>query len=135
MASQHSDTATTPAESPPASAISPVKADVIKRSTKRSAAKAKRSSAAAPKAEPATKPERTASSRKPSSKSGAVLKLLRSPKGATIEALMQATSWQAHSVRGFLSASVKKKLGLALISEVGKDEVRRYRIDASANAG
>ncbi|AZO05161.1 MULTISPECIES: hypothetical protein [unclassified Mesorhizobium] len=35
-------------------------------------------------------------------------------------------------MRGFLSAVVKKKLGLNLISDVGKDGVRRYRIDDSA---
>jgi hypothetical protein len=62
-------------------------------------------------------------------KTSIVLKKLNSPKGVTIEMLMDATAWQAHSVRGFLSAVVKKKLGLTLINEIGKDGVRRYRID------
>ena len=56
-------------------------------------------------------------------------KKLRNAKGVSIEQLMDATNWQAHSVRGFLSGRVKKKLGLTLISEVGKDSVRRYRTD------
>jgi hypothetical protein len=47
--------------------------------------------------------------------------------------LMEVTGWQAHSVRGFLSADVKKKLGLALVNEIGKDGLRRYRV-AAANA-
>jgi hypothetical protein len=41
---------------------------------------------------------------------------------------MKSTGWQAHSVRGFLSGTVRKRLGLALISEAG-DSGRRYRID------
>jgi hypothetical protein len=50
------------------------------------------------------------------------------PKGATVEMLMKALGWQAHSVRGFLSGTVKKKLGLELIRETGKDGRYRYRI-------
>ncbi|AWC21315.1 hypothetical protein CO731_00764 [Aminobacter sp. MSH1] len=62
-------------------------------------------------------------------KSDIVLKKLCLAKGATMETLMEVTGWQAHSVRGFLSGTVKKKLGLTLLSEAGKDGVRRYRID------
>lgn len=64
-----------------------------------------------------------------------VLKKLRLAKGATLDQLTEATGWQAHSVRGFLSGTVKKKLGHALTSEIGKDGVRRYRIDDFATAG
>lgn len=64
-----------------------------------------------------------------SNKTDLVLKRLRLSKGATIAMLMEATGWQAHSVRGFLSAVVRKKLALTLVSEVGKDGIRRYRID------
>lgn len=63
------------------------------------------------------------------SKTDLVLKKLRAVRGATIEMLMEATGWQAHSVRGFLSATVRKKLRLQLSSEVGKDGTRRYRIE------
>jgi hypothetical protein len=72
-----------------------------------------------------------------STKAGAVLKLVRRPKGASLAELTNATGWQAHSVRGFLSGTVKKKLGLNITSEGGKDGVRRYRLsvpDASAAA-
>jgi hypothetical protein len=69
-----------------------------------------------------------------STKAEAVLKKLKSGKGATIDALMEATGWQAHSIRGFLSGTVKKKLGLPLVSETGKDGVRRYRIADNAKA-
>ena len=65
-------------------------------------------------------------------KSENVVKKLRAAKGATIEQLMEVTGWQTHSVRGFLSGTVKKKLGHSLISDTGKDGVRRYRIDVTA---
>jgi hypothetical protein len=64
------------------------------------------------------------------SKHGTVLKLLRGNKGATIGELQKATGWQPHSVRGFLSCTVKKRLGLALKSEQGKSGERRYSITA-----
>jgi hypothetical protein len=57
-----------------------------------------------------------------------ILKKLRTAKGVSIDMLIAETGWQAHSVRGFLSAVVKKKLALDLVSESGKDGVRRYRI-------
>lgn len=62
------------------------------------------------------------------SKSDLVVKKLRGAKGVSLQQLADATGWQLHSVRGFLSATIRKKLGLNLVSDVGKDEVRRYRI-------
>ena len=80
------------------------------------------------------KPKAMPAARAAETKTSVVLKRLSSPKGATIEVLMEATSWQAHSVRGFLSAVVKKKLGLTLVNEIGKDGLRRYRIDDAGKA-
>ena len=57
-----------------------------------------------------------------------VITLLSRSSGASIEEIMQATTWQRHSVRGFLAGTVKKKLGLELASSKADDEVRRYRI-------
>jgi hypothetical protein len=65
------------------------------------------------------------------SKRNALLKLLRSNKGATIPELQKATGWQPHSVRGFLSGTVKKRLGLTLKSAPGKTGERRYSIAAN----
>jgi hypothetical protein len=62
------------------------------------------------------------------SKQDLVIQMLRRQPGVTIEDIMVKTGWQPHSVRGFFSGLVKKKLKLPLISEVGKDGVRRYHV-------
>jgi hypothetical protein len=68
----------------------------------------------------------------PTSKIEAITALLRRPKGASIEDLIKATGWQAHSVRGAISSAIKKKLGLNVTSQK-TDKVRLYRItDKSA---
>lgn len=64
-----------------------------------------------------------------------VLRMLRRKTGATIPAIMEATGWQEHSVRGFLSAVARKRLGLTLILE-GEAGKRRYRVvDAKRSMG
>jgi hypothetical protein len=66
--------------------------------------------------------------RSETSKAEIVLKKLRLARGVTIPQIMELTGWQSHSVRGFFSAVVRKKLKLNLVSEVGKDGQRRYRL-------
>ena len=61
------------------------------------------------------------------SKQSRVIALLQSPTGATIEAMMKATGWQPHSVRGFLAGVVRKRLKLKLGSKK-VDGIRVYRI-------
>src|SRR5476649_230387 len=64
-----------------------------------------------------------------------IIAMLRTPAGATIAAIMTATEWQQHSVRGFLAGVVRKKLGLNLVSE-STDKGRVYRIkDSKASSG
>jgi len=67
------------------------------------------------------------------SKQARVLGLLRSSTGATITGIMRSTGWQSHSVRGFLTAVVRKKLGLKLASEKADGE-RVYRIIGGNNS-
>ena len=69
----------------------------------------------------------------PGSKQSRVIAMLQSPAGATIAAIMQATGWQQHSVRGFLAGVVRKRLKLKLGSKK-VDGTRVYRV-ATGDSG
>jgi hypothetical protein len=62
------------------------------------------------------------------SKTAKVLDLLKRSGGATLKELMKATGWQAHSVRGFLSGALGKKMGLTVTSTKAEDGERRYSV-------
>ncbi len=66
--------------------------------------------------------------RRKATKQQICIDLLSRPEGASIEELQEVTDWQTHSVRGFLAGAVKKKLGLAVVSEKPDDGPRRYRV-------
>ena len=59
-----------------------------------------------------------------------ILGLLKWPGGVTSKELMKATGWQPHSLRGFLSGTVGKKMGLAVVSTRGEDGERSYSLEA-----
>ena len=77
---------------------------------------------------PANVAKETPAPRARTTKTEQCLALLSNLHGATIDELQSVTGWQAHSVRGFLAGTVKKKLGLILDSQKAEDSVRRYRV-------
>ena len=89
----------------------------------------------APKTAPKPKATRPAKARKEKgardgSKTAKVLDLLKRPGGVTAKELMKATGWQPHSVRGFLSGTIGKKMGLIVTSTKGEDGERSYSVKA-----
>jgi hypothetical protein len=66
------------------------------------------------------------------SKQAQLIAMLRRAKGATVDEIAEALSWQPHTVRGAIAGALKKKLGLDVTSEMDEKRGRIYRI---ANAG
>jgi hypothetical protein len=61
-------------------------------------------------------------------KQALVIAMLRSPEGATIAEIVEATQWASHTTRGFLAGALKKKLGLSITSEKDDAKGRVYRV-------
>jgi hypothetical protein len=91
--------------------------------------KAKSGKKASP-AKKAPKGQKKARVARDGSKTAKILDLLKRSGGATLKELMKATGWQAHSVRGFLSAIVGKKMGLTVKSTKSEDGERTYSVKA-----
>jgi hypothetical protein len=95
------------------------------------AAPAPHAAGVAPKAKrpgKAAKAEDAAPTAREGSKKAIVLELLRRPEGATLADIQSATGWQPHSVRGFISGALGKKMGLTVESFKTPEGARAYRI-------
>jgi hypothetical protein len=67
------------------------------------------------------------------SKQAQVIAMLKRPEGATIPQICEATGWQQHTVRGTFAGAFKKRLGLVIVSEIGAESKRVYRIQTSSD--
>jgi len=78
----------------------------------------------------APKAAKEAGAAREGSKAAKIIDLLKRPNGATLAEIMKAAGWQAHSVRGFISGTLTKKMGLTVVSAKGEDGERSYSIKA-----
>ena len=108
----------------------PKKANASKKTVKPAAKKSSKAAATKKRvAKPASqKAVRPKSEARRDSKKAIVLDLLRRKRGATTAEIAKATDWQNHSIRGFISGHVAKKMGLAVESTQGEAGERTYRI-------
>ena len=140
MTTSNTETATTDtAVAEPGANVAPQRASSKKAArTKKSAPKGQKSGKGGkPKAAATAQPKKAAKAPpraqpakgvREGSKTAQVLDLLKRPNGATLKDLMKATGWQPHSLRGFLSGTVGKKLRLAVTSTKGADGERSYSL-------
>ena len=80
------------------------------------------------KAKKAAKAAKEPATLRPASKGAKVLEMISRAKGATLAELMQVTGWQAHSIRGFISGNLGKKMGLTVESAKREDGERVYSL-------
>jgi hypothetical protein len=115
----------------------PAAAPIETKVTKKATAGARRANVAPAKAKAGKRatpkkkaPKSARNDAREGSKTAMILDLLKRPGGATAKELLKATNWQPHSLRGFLSGTVGKKTGLAVISTKGEDGERTYSVKA-----
>lgn len=122
-------------QTPPTKAASPKKGapkgqKTANVGTAKRAAPKKEAKAAKKNSKKSAKPARTkeTATARDGSKKAQVLALIQRPKGATLGEIMKATSWQAHSVRGFISGTLGTKMGLKVVSAKREDGERVYSL-------
>ena len=115
----------------------PAAAATETKTTKKAAAGARRANIAPAKAKAGKKatpkkktPKSARNDAREGSKTATILDLLKRPDGATAKELLKVTGWQPHSLRGFISGTLGKKMGLTVTSTKGEDGERSYSVKA-----
>jgi pyruvate/2-oxoglutarate dehydrogenase complex dihydrolipoamide acyltransferase (E2) component len=114
-------------EPTPAPAAAPAKAPKAAKAAEAAPAKTSKPAKPAKAAKPAKKPA-TAKVPREFSKKAIVLDLLKRKTGATMAEIAKATDWQNHTIRGFISGTLTKKMGLAIESTKSESGDRTYRL-------
>ena len=104
-----------------------MKIKIVKMNGKKSPTTSRRAVVVRPAAKRAAEPA-PARTKKTGSKKTDVLALMRRDGGATMAEIIQLTGWQPHTVRGFVSGTLVKKMGLAVDSFRGEGRERTYQI-------
>jgi Protein of unknown function (DUF3489) len=125
------ESAAAPVENPPSAApaepmatVSAQAPDVAPTAAKASKKTTKSKTSAQP------TPTANAKDAREGSKTATILELLKRPGGASLKEIMDVASWQAHSVRGFISGTLGKKMGLTVLSVKAESGERRYSINS-----
>jgi hypothetical protein len=121
------ETGTAPARTAGEKAKATKKAAAGARRAKVAPAKAKTGKKATPKKKA---PRSARNDAREGSKTATILDMLKRPNGATAKELLKATGWQPHSLRGFISGMLGKKMGLTVTSAKGEDGERSYSVKA-----
>jgi len=79
-------------------------------------------------AKPSKQASKPANESRDGSKKGIVIDLLRRKEGATMAEIAKATGWQNHSIRGFISGQLTKKMGLTVESSKNEAGERTYKL-------
>jgi hypothetical protein len=108
--------------------VAPEKGTSKKVASKKKGAPKGRKTAKGAKPQKTAKPARKAPAPRAESKGAQILGMIRRPKGATLAELAKLTGWQNHSIRGFLSGTVGKKMGLSVESTKREDGERVYSL-------
>jgi hypothetical protein len=126
------ETETTTAAAPSAQPKATKKARVPAKAARVAPVKGKAGKKTTPakKAPKSPKKAEQAAKTRPGSKTAQILELLKRPGGATMQEIMKATEWQPHSVRGFISGTLGKKMGLSVESTKSEDGQRTYSLKA-----
>jgi hypothetical protein len=119
---------TTQQQDQPTAAFEPAESGKARAATRKPRAATTKAKPRRGKKAPKRRPKAKAATPGQGSKTAHVIALLEKSKGATLAELMKATGWQAHSVRGFLSGTLRKKMGLRIESAKRGDGERAYSI-------